>query len=79
MVADDLIRLLALHRGVLERASEMQFACHPHIPLRTLDALHVATCDMHRCGSLCTTDGRMRLACDQFAITLLPARMEDVT
>jgi predicted nucleic acid-binding protein len=79
MVADELIRLLALNRSVLERASELQFACHPHIPLRTLDALHVATCDLHRSGTLCTTDGRMRSACDQFAIALLPARMEDLT
>jgi predicted nucleic acid-binding protein len=78
MVADELIRLLALNRTVLERASEMQNACHPHIPLRTLDALHVATCDLHRCGTLSTTDGRMRAACDQFAIALLPARMEDL-
>jgi len=30
-------------RAVLERASAIQQACHPHIPLRTLDALHVAT------------------------------------
>jgi predicted nucleic acid-binding protein len=78
MVADELIRLLALHRSVLERASEIQFACHPHIPLRTLDALHVATCELHRSGTLCTTDGRMRAACDQFAIALMPARMEDL-
>jgi len=29
---------------------------HPTIPLRTLDALHVATCDLHRSGTLATTD-----------------------
>jgi predicted nucleic acid-binding protein len=78
MVEDEVIRLLPLHRAVLERASEIQFACHPRIPLRTLDALHVATCEMHRSGKMCTTDGRMRLACEHFAITLLPVRMEDL-
>jgi predicted nucleic acid-binding protein len=78
MVEDELIRLLALNRAVLERASEIQFACHPRIPLRTLDALHVAACELHRCGKMCATDGRMRAACDQFAIALLPARMEDI-
>ena len=79
MVEDDLVRLLPLNRVVIERASAIQMACHPRIPLRTLDALHVATCDVHRCGTLSTTDGRMRAACEQLAIALLPARPEDVT
>jgi predicted nucleic acid-binding protein len=79
MVEDETIRLLVLNRAVLERASQIQFACHPRIPLRPLDALHVATCEMHRSGGLCTTDGRMRAACDQFAIALVPARMEEMT
>lgn len=79
MTEQDLVRLLPLNRLVLERAAAIQLACHPRVPLRTLDALHVATCDLHRCGSLATTDHRMRAACEQFAITLLPARPEDVT
>ena len=79
MVEEDLIRMLPLHRSVLERAGAIQMACHPRIPLRTLDALHVATCDLHHSGTLATTDGRMRAACEQFAIALIPARSEDVT
>ena len=79
MVEDDLVRLLPLNRVVIERASAIQLACHPRIPLRTLDALHVATCDLHRCGALSTTDGKMRAACEQLAIALHPARPEDVT
>jgi predicted nucleic acid-binding protein len=78
MTAGDLVRLLPLNRLVLERAGAIQQACHPRIPLRTLDALHVATCDLHRCGTLSTTDTRMRAACEQLAIALLPARPEDV-
>jgi predicted nucleic acid-binding protein len=78
MADEDLLRLLPLNRLVIERATAIQLACHPRIPLRTLDALHVATCDMHRCGSLSTTDGRMRAACEQLAIALLPARPEEV-
>ena len=78
MVEDDLIRLFPLNRAVMERASAMQMACHPRIPLRTLDALHVASCDLHRSGALSTTDGRMRSACEQFAIALVPAQMADV-
>ena len=78
MLESDIIRLLPLNRTVLNRAGAMQLACHPHIPLRTLDALHVATCDLNRCGTLSTTDARMRAACSQFAIALLPASPEDV-
>ena len=78
MIEDELLKLHPLNRSVLERASAIQLACHPKIPLRTLDALHVATCDLHRSGALATTDGRMRSACQQFAITLVPANPEDV-
>lgn len=73
MIEDELIKLFPLNRVVLERASAMQLACHPKIPLRTLDALHAATCDLHKCGTLSTTDARMRAACEQFAIALMPA------
>jgi predicted nucleic acid-binding protein len=79
MIEDDLIKLHPLNRSVLERAGAIQLACHPTIPLRTLDALHVATCDLHRSGTLATTDGRMRAACRQFAIAVVPVKPEDVT
>jgi predicted nucleic acid-binding protein len=79
MVDDELIVLRPLNRKVLERARSIQLACHPHVPLRTLDALHVATCDLHHGGTLATTDRRMRAACAQLGIALLPAKPEDVT
>jgi predicted nucleic acid-binding protein len=79
MVEDDLIRLFPLNRVVLERATAIQVACHPRIPLRTLDALHVATCDLNRCGRLSTTDQRMRAACEQMAIALFPSQPEDLS
>lgn len=79
MIEDDLVQLRSLNRRVLDRASAMQLACHPKIPLRTLDALHVATADLHNCDALSTTDNRMRAACEQFAMTLMPARLEDIS
>lgn len=78
MIENDLIQLRPMNRRVLERASAMQLACHPKIPLRTLDALHVATADLHKCETLSTTDGRMRAACAQFAIALMPERIDDI-
>lgn len=79
MVEEEAIVLQPLNRKVLERTRAIQLACHPRVPLRTLDALHVATCDLHHGGSLATTDRRMRAACEQFAIALVPAKPEDVT
>ena len=79
MVDEEIVRLLPLNRRTVERANAIQAACHPGIGLRTLDALHVATCDLHHCGTLSTTDTQMRAACRQFAIALLPVRLEEVT
>ena len=78
LVTDETLRLLPLDRRVLERASAILQACHPKIALRTLDALHVATCDLHRCDSLCATDRRMRDAGAHMAIQLFPAAVEDI-
>jgi uncharacterized protein len=78
MVEEEVLRLFPLDPSVLDRASHVQLACHPDIPLRTLDALHVATCDLHHCEGLSTTDLRMRAASSHLGIALLPARMEDV-
>ncbi|HZI33633.1 MAG TPA: type II toxin-antitoxin system VapC family toxin [Candidatus Binatia bacterium] len=78
MIEGGWIKLYSLNRSVLERASMIQRACHPRVPLRTLDALHVATCDLHQAGTLATTDARMRAACEQFAIRLVPEKPGDV-
>jgi predicted nucleic acid-binding protein len=78
MIESESIRLLPLNRTVLERARAIQLACHPRVPLRTLDALHVATCDLHHSGTMSATDGRIRAACVQFAIALVPAKIEDI-
>jgi predicted nucleic acid-binding protein len=78
MIDEELIKLYPLNRQVLDRANAILLACHPKIPLRTLDALHVATCDLHHNGKLATTDARMRGTCRQFAVELVPANPDDV-
>ena len=78
LIDEELIELYPLNRQVLDRANAILLACQPKIPLRTLDALHVATCDLRRNGTLATTDARMRAACRQFAIALVPANPDDV-
>jgi predicted nucleic acid-binding protein len=78
MIESESIRLLPLNRPVLERASAIQQACHPHIPLKTPDALQVATCDLHHSGTMSATDKRIRAACQQLGITLIPGEAEDI-
>jgi len=78
MIDEELMKLYPLNRQVLDRANAILLACHPKVPLRTLDALHVATCDLHRARTLATTDARMRAACRQFAVELMPANPDDV-
>jgi predicted nucleic acid-binding protein len=79
MIEDELITLFELNHGVLERAAAILVACHPQTPLRTLDALHVATADVHNCAKLSTTDNRMRTACERFAIALVPSALDEIS
>jgi predicted nucleic acid-binding protein len=79
MIDDEVITLFKLNHMVLERAVAILIACHPGISLRTLDALHVATADLHNCPNLSTTDNRMRSACERFAITLVPGTIEELS
>lgn len=78
MVEDETVILLSLNRLVLDRARTIQLACHPHVPLRSLDALHVATCDLNRHGTMSATDRRVRAACKQLGIALMPREIEDI-
>jgi len=78
MIENELISLLPLNRRVLDRARSVQLACHPKVPLRSVDALHVATCDLHHGGKICATDGRIRAACRQLGIALVPENIEEL-
>jgi predicted nucleic acid-binding protein len=77
MIKSELVLPLALDRKVIARARNIQLACHPRIPLRTLDALHVATCDLHQ-KAMSATDGRIRSACGQLGIALVPEKIEEL-
>jgi predicted nucleic acid-binding protein len=77
LVQDEILRLLPMNSRTLSRATAILEACHPRIALRSLDALHVATCDLYQCDSLCATDSRMRAAGGQLAIKLFPASPEE--
>jgi predicted nucleic acid-binding protein len=57
---------------VLKKANRMLMSCHPKVPLRTLDAIHTAACDLSQDFPLCTTDLRMRAAARVLGIPVFP-------
>jgi predicted nucleic acid-binding protein len=79
MLTDETVLLLPLNRATVERARAIQLACHPEIALRTLEALHVATCDLRRIERMSATDRRLRSACQRLGIRLLPESLDDIT
>jgi predicted nucleic acid-binding protein len=58
---------------VLKKANYVLERCHPAVPLRTLDAIHTAACDLSQDFPLCTTDKRMRDAAAVLGIPVFPA------
>ena len=72
LLQDEVLRLLPVDTRTFRRAAAILQACHPRVALRSLDALHVATCDLHQCETLCATDERMRSAGAQLAMNLFP-------
>lgn len=68
-------RLIVLHpldSMVLQKANRILQTCHPAVPLRSLDAIHTAACDLSQDFPLCTTDKRMRDAAAILHIPVFP-------
>lgn len=67
------IELHPLNGLVLRKANHILGRCYPKVPLRTLDAIHTAACDLSQDFPLCTTDRRMRDAAGVLGIPVFPA------
>lgn len=61
-VDEELIELVPISPAIFRRANRIMELCQPQVPLRSLDALHLASCDQAQDWPLCTTDKRMRSA-----------------
>ena len=72
IVRDQEIRLLALNRQVIERAGAVINQCHPGVALRTLDAIHVATAELHGGEQMCSSDQRVCEASDFIGLSVVP-------
>ena len=70
-VRDQEFHLLPLNRQVIERAGAVIDQCHPGVPLRTLDAIHVATAELHGGEQMCSSDQRVCAAADVIGLSLV--------
>lgn len=70
-VKQESIYLAALDGVIVRRAKEIMLEVHPHVPLRTLDAIHLATYLSVVTGALFTKDVRMREAARLLEIPLV--------
>jgi predicted nucleic acid-binding protein len=73
-VREKQIHLHPLNGVVLKKANHILERCHPAVPLRTLDAIHTAACDLSQDFPLCTTDRRMRDAAKTMGIPVFPEK-----
>jgi predicted nucleic acid-binding protein len=72
MIGDQALELNPLQGVVLRKANHQLERCHPLVALRTLDAIHLAACDLTQDFPLCTTDERLRQAAALLKIPLFP-------
>ena len=71
-IAGEQIIIMPLDSPVYSKARSLIEFCHPNVALRTLDAIHLAACDISQEFPLCATGSRMRAAADKLGIPLFP-------
>jgi len=74
-IETELLVLHALNRAVLRKSTQVLAQTHPTVPLRAMDALHVATCDLAQEFPLCTTDLRMYDAARILRLPTFPEKL----
>jgi predicted nucleic acid-binding protein len=67
---EDVVELIELNGHVVREAAEMIARVHPQVPLRTLDAIHLATFAGLDVGPIFTADRRMIDAARLLALPL---------
>lgn len=69
---EEQLSLEPLNSVTLRKANHVLEQCHPDVPLRTLDALHLAACDLRQDFPISTTDRRLRQAASRLSIPVFP-------
>jgi len=71
-VASGQMLILPIDSKIYTRARFLLETCHPDVPLRSLDAIHLAACNQATAFPLCATDTRMRAAATKLHIPIFP-------
>jgi predicted nucleic acid-binding protein len=66
------VKIESLNSIVISKATHLLEKCHPQIPLRSLDAIHLATADLRQDFPLVTTDARLRDAANLLGFDIFP-------
>ncbi|HVS52101.1 MAG TPA: type II toxin-antitoxin system VapC family toxin [Opitutaceae bacterium] len=61
-IDEGVLRLIPLDGVMIREANDLMLRVHPHVPLRTLDAIHLATYGAVITGPIFTKDKRMLAA-----------------
>ncbi len=64
--------MLSVTREILHRANRILDRCHPEVGLRSLDAIHLASCEAADAWPLLTSDLRMRQGAEILRLPLGP-------
>jgi predicted nucleic acid-binding protein len=75
LIDTEILQLKNLNNRILKKATQVLQACHPNVPLRSLDALHVASSDLAQEFPLCTTDAHMHAAARAVHIPVFPENL----
>jgi len=71
-VREQELHLLPLDRRVVERAGAVIDQCHPRVALRTLDAIHLATAELHGGEQMCSSDQHVCDASECIGLSVVP-------
>ena len=71
-VQDQTLRLQPVNEAILRRANRLIERCHMEVSVRTLDAIHLATCDALDACPIFTNDTVMRKAARALGMELGP-------
>lgn len=75
MIEQEILELFDLNNRTLRKATQILDGCHPEALLRSLDAIHIAACDLMQEFPLCTTDARMHAAARKIHVPVFPERL----
>ncbi len=66
------LNLVLVTPSLVERANTILQVCHPAVPLRSLDAIHLASAERCQSWPICSNDARVRAAAARLGLPLSP-------